>query len=197
MDIMEYISKRRFFCLIIFINLINSSLSYLAFKYAYAFKMTNKDIFVIHQLGVTISDETFTISKGRVLTFSESEQIKTDQSLSKINSVIADKYIICLINERIHIFDSIGNFLKKDDYIITDLNPDYYTLEYVGSNGNYIFFVIGFISNYKLYLFGYRYQTVENSIQRFAYLANTNSFIIYSLVYIVLHKIDLVLISLM
>jgi len=68
-------------------------------QFPYAFKLNNKNILVIHQLGVTICDETFTESIKRVVTFSESEKITTDAALSRIASVKADNFIICLIND--------------------------------------------------------------------------------------------------
>ena len=105
----EYILQIKIFSLIILSILINSSFSYLAFKYPVVGTLNNKNIFVIHQLGVTICNHDFTESISRVVTFSETEKITTDEALSKVNSVIADNYIICLINDIIYIFDEEGN----------------------------------------------------------------------------------------
>ena len=113
-----FIFQRKFFNLIILISLINSSYSYLSFRYPYAIKLNNKNIFVIHELGVTICDKTFTESIDRVITFSESEQINTDAALSKVTSVITSSYVICLINNKIYIFNEEGYFLKKSDFKI-------------------------------------------------------------------------------
>ena len=94
MSYIGFIFHQKLFCLIILIILINSSFSYLAFKYPYAFKLNNKNIFVIHELGITIADKTFTETIDRVITFEESEKINSDSSLSKLASVIADDYVI-------------------------------------------------------------------------------------------------------
>ena len=180
-DYTEFIFQRKIFLSIILITLINSSYSYLAFKYPYAFKLNNKNIFVIHELGITICDQTFTQSIDRVVTFSDSEKINTDSALSKVTSVIADNYIICLINDKIYIFNEEGYFLKKSDFIITNLNVDYYSLVYTGAYSSYNFyFVIGFIYDRKLYLYSYKYNTLEKKIEPHKSLenANCNSYII-------------------
>ena len=159
----------------IFIVLINSSFSHLAFKFPHAFKLNNKNIFVIHQLGATVCDETFTESIDRVLTFSESEKITTDQALSKVTSVIADDYVICLINDRIYIFNEEGYFLKKDSQLITELNVEYYSLINYGKIGDYLYFVIGFAYDRELYLYSYKYQITNKSLNRYYPLEKENS----------------------
>ena len=174
---MNYIGfnfQREIFCFIIFITLINSANSYLAFKYPHAFKLNNRNIFVIHELGITICDETFTESIDRVVTFSESEQINSDSALSKVTSVNADYYIICLINDKIYIFNEEGYFLRKSSNLITSLSVEYYTLEYIAIQSDYLYFIIGFISDAKLYLYSYKYQISDKTIYRFGALENTN-----------------------
>ena len=136
----------------------NSSFSYLTFKFPYAFKLSNKNIFVIHQLGVSICNQHFTESISRVVTFSETEKITTDEALSKVTSVIADNYIICLINDMIYIFDEEGYLLKKSNDKITNLDVEYHTLVYVGKDSsNNLYFVVGFINNEKVYFFNKNY----------------------------------------
>ena len=66
MDIIGYILHNKLLLIFIFISLINSSCPYLIFNYPYAFKLNNRNIFVIHELGITICDETFTSSIDRV-----------------------------------------------------------------------------------------------------------------------------------
>ena len=159
----------------IFIVLINSSFSHLAFKFPHAFKLNNKNIFVIHQLGATVCDETFTESIDRVLTFSESEKITTDQALSKVTSVLADDYVICLLNDRIYIFNEEGYFLKKDNQLITELNVEYYSLINYGKIGDYLYFVIGFAYDRELYLYSYKYQITNKSLNKYYSLEKKNS----------------------
>ena len=159
-----HLFQKNIIYLFIFIFLIDSVSSYLAFKFPYAFKLNNKNIFVIHQLGVTLCDDTFTESIDRVITFSESEKIKTDEALSKVTSVIANDYVICLINDRIYIFDEDGYLLKKNDILITELNVEYYSLIFIEKTIGYLSFVIGFINSQKLYLHSYKYQFSDNKV---------------------------------
>ena len=42
--------------------------------------------------------------------------INTDAALSKVTSVITSSYVICLINNKIYIFNEEGYFLKKSDF---------------------------------------------------------------------------------
>ena len=94
-----------------------------------------------------------------------------------MTSVITNSYVICLINNKIYIFNEEGYFLKKSDFKITNYNVEYYTLVYAGEDSsNYIYFVIGFIYNKKLYLNSYKYQTVEKSIIIQTQLAGANDY---------------------
>ena len=158
--------KRKIFNIITLIILINPSFSYLEFKFPYAFKLSNKNIFVIHQLGVSICDETFIQIIATVVTFSESEKITTDASLSKVASTISNGYIICLLNDYIYIFDEEGYLLKKSDSKITNTNIEYYTVTYAFEDSNNIYFTIGFIYNEDFYLYSYKYHTIDKTITK-------------------------------
>ena len=176
MSYIGFIFHQKLFCLIILIILINSSFSYLAFKYPYAFKLNNKNIFVIHELGITITDKTFTETIDRVLTFEGSEKINTDSSLSKLASVIADDYVICLINDYIYIFNANGYLLKKSSNLITSFSVEYYTLEYLGTASGFIYFIIGFISDAKLYIYSYKYGISDKTISKYDQLSDASTY---------------------
>ena len=169
------ISRKNFF-LIIFLLLINSSFSNFSFKYPYAFKLNNKNIFLIHQKGIDIFNKNFSKKISNVLTFPETEQITSDASLSKVTSVIADDYIICLINDEIYIFDQKGKFLKKSDEKITTLNVEYYSLIYLYIKSNMLYFIIAFISSEKLYLYSYNYNILNKSFTNYAFLKDASSY---------------------
>ena len=77
--------------------LINSSFSHLSFKFPYAFKLKNKNIFVIHQLGISICDNDFKEIIRNEEIFPDSERITTDEVLSKVTSIFADDQYIFLI----------------------------------------------------------------------------------------------------
>ena len=163
MEYILYTFERIIFRLFIFIMLIYSSFSDLSFKYPYAFKLSNKKIFVIHQLGITLCNNIFTEGTD-IITFSETEKIKTNEALSKVTSVFANDYILCLINDYIYIFNEEVNFLKKSDTKITESNVAYYSLTFAFEDSNCLYFVVGFISNEKMYLYSYIYKININSI---------------------------------
>ena len=170
MDNISNYLQRKIFKLIIFIFLINSSFTYLSFKFPYALKLKNKNILVIHKLGVTICDKTFMEIISTTVTFTESEKIKTEAALSKVASVFVDDYIICLINDNIYIFDEEGNLLKQSEDKITSVTVEYYSLTYTFTKSNYIYFVVGFVYNGKYNLYTYKYQTNEKTIEKYAQL---------------------------
>ena len=92
------------------------------------------------------------VIESKTQTFSDSEKITTDAALSKISSVKADEYVICLINDMIYVFDQEGNFKKKSEDKITSFSVEYYSLEYTFKESNYLYFVIGFFYNKQLNL---------------------------------------------
>ena len=144
------------------------SFSYLEFKFPYAFKLENKNIFVIHQLGVSICNKNFTKIISNEVTFSNSEKITTDETLSKVTLVSAEGYyLICLINDKIYIFDGEGYFLEKSA-TITSSTVECYSLEYLNLIDNYLYFIIGYISNQKLYLYSYTYYVPTKVFQAYS-----------------------------
>ena len=176
MSIPFLIFPKQIFELIIFIILLNFSFSYLSFQYPYAFKLSNKNIFVIHQSGVAVCNPDFTEILSEQVSFSDSEKINTDESLSKITSVSEDDYIICLINDKIYIFDKEGYFKQKSDGLITYQNVEYYSLTYLYKKDDYILFCIGFISNdYKLYLKSHKYEINLNTIENILEFTRDNN----------------------
>ncbi len=87
-----------------------------------------------------------------------------------------DGYIICLINDKTYIFDDQGYFKFKSSEVITDSLVEYYSLVYTGKNeqNNYLSFVIGFISQNKLYLKLYKYVIETNTIEYIEQFIQTN-----------------------
>ena len=129
--------------------------------------MSNQNVFIIHQLGIVIIDSEFTKIIKNVLTFSEDEKIKTENSLSKIEIKYKDKYILCLINNLIYIFNNTGDFLYKSNEKITeDENIEYYSLvpiELKGSIGIY-YFIIGFFDTNNYLTLNYYKYNIKNNI---------------------------------
>ena len=65
-----------------------------------------------------------------------------------------DGYLICLINDKIYIFNNLGIFLSKRENINLNLTAKYFSLNI---KDKYHFF-IGIISNDKFYLYYYEYK---------------------------------------
>ena len=101
----------RIFQLILFITLINSSFSYLVFNYSTSFKLYTTNIFVIHQLGVSLCNDNFTEIISNEVVFNESDRINSEEDLSKVESVIGERHIICLIKKKILIFNEEGRYI--------------------------------------------------------------------------------------
>ena len=64
--------------LIIICILIDLSKSLKSFNYPYSLTLTNGNIFIIHQKGVTICDYSLSTIIENVIIFSEDEEIKTE-----------------------------------------------------------------------------------------------------------------------
>ena len=144
------------FWIIIYI-IINQTTSPISFEYPHSFYLPNRNIFVIHKLGITICNLNLTEIIKNVIVFENDEKI-TEESLSKVTSIIENGYIFNIINDKIYIFDDVGNLLFKSNNKIleTGENPAYYTLAPVKISNGYYYYVIGFINN-NITLLYYKY----------------------------------------
>ncbi len=108
---------------------IHPSISSLSFIYPYSLSLSDENILIIHKFGISICDALISRIINNVISFSEDEQI-TEESLSKITCESKTKYISCLINDKIYIFDNVGNSLYKSvsSFLGNDEYPDYYSL---------------------------------------------------------------------
>ena len=167
-------------CLFMIIIFINTSFSYVEFTYPYAIKLNStNNIFVIHKYGIDICDENFTEIIRTVETFSASEILGTDAALSKVTSVIGEEYIICIINDKIYLFDEEGNLLQKNSNTISNLNVDSYSLVYLGKTvEKYPLFSIAFISSKKLYINSYKINFVNGRVTNLFKLEKVNNYTI-------------------
>ena len=86
-----------FFLILLIINISKSSEAFLYFNYPYAFKIKDKNIFVIHQDGITICDPTLKRIIRNETIFEGTDKINSDASLSKVTTLYENGYIICLI----------------------------------------------------------------------------------------------------
>ena len=165
-----------FFFSLLVINISISSQSFLSFKYPYAITIKDRNIFVIHQDGVTICDPKLKTIVRKEIIFEDSEKINSDGSLSKVTSLYENGYIIILINDYIYIFDEEGNLKFKSSSSIHSgsIYGDYYTLVNIGLISNCLYYIIGFVYNQRLYFYGYKYDISSNTNSNFANLEGCN-----------------------
>ena len=161
-----------FFFFLLIINISKSSQAFLYFNYPYAFTIKDRNIFVIHQDGITICDPTLKRIIRNETVFESSEKINNDDSLSKVTTLYENGYIICLINDYIYIFDEEGNLKLKSSNTIHSgtVSGEYYTLVNIGISSNFLYYVIGFVYNQKLYFYGYKYDINANTNSKYANL---------------------------
>ena len=167
----------KFFFFIIFILTYFQINSYLYFLFPTAIELKNKDILVIHKLGVTVCSQTFKQIKKNVYEFASEEQISSEEKLSKISiAKFDDGYIFSIIIDKLYIFDEEGNFKERTESLI----PPGFKEELIFSLTSYIIqdgyynFLIGYIYQQSLYLDLYHYHESEETIEleRIAYLEN-------------------------
>ena len=150
--------------LFIFINLIqavNSEPNYfsrnLDLDYTHALSLLNGNIFIIHKNGVIVYNYNFTIILysydfgGNQLIQSEVDNNFT--SLIQCND--GDQYVLAIINTKIYIFSSRGEYLfQKSTNLFSDFKTEvvyqYYSFIYYKNAGPNYFFIVSFINDQNL-----------------------------------------------
>ena len=152
---------------IICLHLIENVNSKIYFTFPYAITLSNKNIFIVHQLGVDVVDPSFTQILKRVIIFSEDEKISTENELSKVDIKYKNQYIIALIKDKIYIFNNEGIFLcVSNDKITNDTSIEYYTLVPTEIKSQIYYFIVGFFNrNNYLNLLLYKYILNDNLIE--------------------------------
>ena len=142
----------------------NPSLSYISFSFPYSLSLSNGNILVIHKTGITICNNLLSKIIKNIITFEEDEQIQTEASLSKITTTKINNYIISLINDKIHIFNEIGDlvYLNNTKILNSSETAEYYTLFPYKVEGNYFYYLIGFIHNKLLFFLYHRFNYSNN-----------------------------------
>ena len=160
--------RTKIFQIFLLTTLLNFSFSSLSFKYPYAMKLNDGNIFVIHQNGATICNENFTEIIANTYYFNETQKIKTDEEFSKIESVSGGGHIIVIIHDYIYFFNSYGYLMRISSEKITESEVELYSLVYLSYDfsKSYIYFLVGYILNSKLNLNYYRYQHVEMTLTK-------------------------------
>ena len=140
--------------------LIELSQSFISFNYPYGLTLSNGNILVIHQKGISITNKYSTKILKNVIIFSENEEITSETSLSKIATAFEYEYVISIINDKIYIFDENGTFLYNDtDKILSSgETAEVYALVPIKKDNIYYHYVIGYIHNRLLYFLYYKYE---------------------------------------
>ena len=149
--------------LILYTNLFSPSHS-LNFTNLQSEILSNGDFIFVHQYAIDIFNKDLTQILRTEITFTDEEQITIEKMKNMIIKKFEDGYIICLINDKIYIFDDLGHFLYKSDNINNDITANYYSL---CVKDNYNFF-IGLTSDETLYLYYYEYDKNLNTTSKAA-----------------------------
>ena len=158
--------------ILLFISLISKSSS-LYFTYPNAITLKNRNIFIIHKDGITICDSNYLSIIKNIITFSSTEKL-SESNLHLISlSQFDDGHIICIIINKLYIFDMNGNeeFSKV-------LSSDYnYNLAVEKVSDKKYYYLIGYINNQnKLHLYYYKYNTEDKTNTFISKLENYNHY---------------------
>ena len=161
MEVKSYIKHINIlFTILLYLNLfqINSDIFY---PYSLTITLSNGNLFIVYKYGIDICNHNLTKIIKSSIVFSNNEQITNDNLSKIVFSKCEDGYILCLINDKIYIFNSEGNFIFQSEKINKNHDTDFYTL-YAVSGRNCYNYYIGFISNNLLYLYYYEYKSLAN-----------------------------------
>ena len=193
----KYNKKTYFRFILLFIILsFSHSETFLRFNYPHAITIKDEKILVIHEEGVTICDPTLKTKLKEEIIFTGDEKIDTEAKLSKITTLYEpqydDEYIVTLINDYVYIFDNEGNFKLKSENTIhyenSGVSGDYYTLSSSGYKEGYLYYIIGFIYNSKIYLYAYKYDYTNNINTKYYSLLGHNQQASTSSSYYIMNK---------
>ena len=138
--------------LILFSSLFGKYFSEITYKYLKAITLLNGNIFMINENGIDIYDPSLSTKITGVLAFDKDEKIIYDDlSLITFTSFTESDngYIICIINNKIYIFDKEGTSKYISQEILEELQGEYYTLIPIKKENNIYYYMIGFINQDK------------------------------------------------
>ena len=104
------------FLLLLYTNLLLKTFSY-PFYNLQSTLLKNTDFIFVHKYGVDIVDYELTGFQRTEIEFTEEERITVDKMKDVIIEQFDDGYVICLLNDRIYIFNDEGHFQYKSDKI--------------------------------------------------------------------------------
>ena len=153
--------------LIIFLSMKFSKIYTISFSYPNAVvTLKEGNIFIIHKFGICICDSSFTTIIKEIYTFQEEEQIINEERMSKLEILQFDNgYLICLIIDKIYIFNMNGDLeFKSSPLIVVDISN--FSLSSDKILNNCYYYLLGYIYQSSLYLYYYEYNslTKKNSL---------------------------------
>ena len=163
-----------------------SIISLFPLKYPYSLYLSDGNLFVIHDKGISIYDHLFTKKLKDVFIFSEKDQIDPSD-ISRITTAFEDEYIFSIIKDKIYIFDDKANLLYHNETSILNegIFPSYYSLVIFKSETNLYKYFISYFYNRNRYqiIFEYSITLNKNNLisfyhsERFSYsYGNNNEF---------------------
>ena len=152
----------RFFLLFFLIIKQSKSSDSPSINFPYSIILSNDNIFVIHENGVSIYDSTFSNLISNEVIFSGTK-INHEYYLSKVTvSQFENGYIIAIILDEIYFFDYKGSFIIKTTQNLPAYTfGAYYSLVPIKYYNGYFFYIIGFVSDDFLYLCYYKFHLVN------------------------------------
>ena len=153
--------------LIIFITMFPYNYSFPYYN-IHSLVLKNGNIFLIHKKGIDICDKYFQKKIKTEILFSDEEQITDGQMKNILIKKFDDEYLICLIIDKVYIFDDSGNFLNKNENINNGKAVNFYSLNIYD---NYHYF-IGILTEESLNLYYYEYNKTTNETIKIAYYEN-------------------------
>ena len=166
MEIMKYFI---FICIILHIKIL--AIFSISLKYPHSLYLSNGNIFIIYEKGVSIYDHLYTTKIEDIINFPDNEFITSDD-LSRITIALEDSYIFSIIKDKIYIFDDKGSLLFHNDTLIVkgDKNPIVYSLSIIKKETAEYNYIISFFDNSVLYSYSFQYKISSNE----NYLINNN-----------------------
>jgi len=146
-------------------KIIKSENSSIYLDFPSSIMLSNGNIFVIHQNGVSIYDSTFSKLISDEVIFNNSEKINHGYYLSKITiEQFENGFIITIINDYIYIFDYKGTFIfKSTEKVDEHAYGYYYSIVPIKFFDGYYYYIIAFIDSGLIYFDYYKFH-LENKI---------------------------------
>ena len=153
-----------FFSVFISLIILSFSSCRLYFSFPTAITLNNGNILVIHKTGVDICNPLFTEIIQNIMNFATDEQITDENKLAQVSiEKFEDGYIVCIIINTIYIFEPSGT-KKIYSRLTTNTNIPYFSLTAYKYENGYYYFLIGYIANYQLILYYFKYNKSQNEI---------------------------------